>query len=118
LSLEQWIWCLAFGFGTLLWFQVVTLYPTSWCPDIMSWKLNCCKKKEPEVFDPTVDGSDVEAPADKKKKKDEESAPEGEAKGRKSQQNITAPVEGDPKSQTSVDGGKQGKKSLVAGSTE
>ncbi|RZF38790.1 hypothetical protein LSTR_LSTR008160, partial [Laodelphax striatellus] len=37
LSLEQWLWCLFFGIGTLLWGQVVTTVPTRKIPKILSW---------------------------------------------------------------------------------
>uniref|UniRef100_A0A8D8R135 Calcium-transporting ATPase n=1 Tax=Cacopsylla melanoneura TaxID=428564 RepID=A0A8D8R135_9HEMI len=37
LTLEQWLWCLFFGFGTLLWGQVVTTVPTRKLPKILSW---------------------------------------------------------------------------------
>ncbi|XP_018332263.1 plasma membrane calcium-transporting ATPase 2 isoform X2 [Agrilus planipennis] len=37
LTLEQWLWCLFFGFGTLLWGQVVTTIPTRKIPKILSW---------------------------------------------------------------------------------
>uniref|UniRef100_T1HCL8 Calcium-transporting ATPase n=1 Tax=Rhodnius prolixus TaxID=13249 RepID=T1HCL8_RHOPR len=37
LSLDQWLWCLFFGFGTLLWGQVVTTIPTRKLPKILSW---------------------------------------------------------------------------------
>ncbi|CAG7820245.1 unnamed protein product [Allacma fusca] len=37
LSFEQWLWCLLFGVGTLLWGQVVTTVPTRKLPKIMSW---------------------------------------------------------------------------------
>lgn len=37
LSFEQWLWCLLFGIGTLLWGQVVTTVPTRKLPKIMSW---------------------------------------------------------------------------------
>ena len=36
LSFEQWLWCLVFGIGTLLWGQVVTTVPTRKLPKIMS----------------------------------------------------------------------------------
>ncbi|XP_069694644.1 plasma membrane calcium-transporting ATPase 3 isoform X10 [Periplaneta americana] len=46
LSLEQWLWCLFFGIGTLLWGQLVTTVPTRKIPKILSipsrkytWKL-------------------------------------------------------------------------------
>ncbi|XP_014227318.1 plasma membrane calcium-transporting ATPase 2 isoform X1 [Trichogramma pretiosum] len=37
LTLEQWLWCLFFGFGTLLWGQLVTTIPTRKIPKIFSW---------------------------------------------------------------------------------
>ncbi|XP_023310834.1 plasma membrane calcium-transporting ATPase 1 [Anoplophora glabripennis] len=37
LSLEQWLWCLFFGVGTLLWGQLVTTVPTRKIPKILSW---------------------------------------------------------------------------------
>ncbi|XP_026474494.1 plasma membrane calcium-transporting ATPase 2 isoform X4 [Ctenocephalides felis] len=37
LNLEQWLWCLFFGFGTLLWGQIVTTVPTRKIPKILSW---------------------------------------------------------------------------------
>ncbi|XP_066903814.1 plasma membrane calcium-transporting ATPase 2 isoform X2 [Halyomorpha halys] len=37
LSLEQWMWCLFFGVGTLLWGQIVTTVPTRKIPKILSW---------------------------------------------------------------------------------
>nr|XP_022915535.1 plasma membrane calcium-transporting ATPase 2 isoform X3 [Onthophagus taurus] len=37
LTLEQWLWCLFFGVGTLLWGQVVTTVPTRKIPKILSW---------------------------------------------------------------------------------
>ncbi|XP_060830277.1 plasma membrane calcium-transporting ATPase 2 isoform X3 [Bombus pascuorum] len=37
LTLEQWMWCLFFGFGTLLWGQVITTIPTRKIPKILSW---------------------------------------------------------------------------------
>ncbi|XP_015173645.1 PREDICTED: plasma membrane calcium-transporting ATPase 2 isoform X2 [Polistes dominula] len=37
LTLEQWMWCLFFGIGTLLWGQVVTTIPTRKIPKILSW---------------------------------------------------------------------------------
>lgn len=36
LTLEQWLWCLFFGTGTLLWAQVVTTVPTRKLPKILS----------------------------------------------------------------------------------
>ncbi|XP_043484089.1 plasma membrane calcium-transporting ATPase 2 isoform X2 [Leptopilina heterotoma] len=37
LTLEQWMWCLFFGIGTLLWGQLVTTVPTRKIPKILSW---------------------------------------------------------------------------------
>lgn len=37
LSLDQWLWCLFFGVGTLLWGQLVTTVPTRKIPKILSW---------------------------------------------------------------------------------
>ncbi|XP_024943167.1 plasma membrane calcium-transporting ATPase 2 isoform X4 [Cephus cinctus] len=37
LTLEQWMWCLFFGIGTLLWGQLVTTVPTRKLPKIFSW---------------------------------------------------------------------------------
>ncbi|XP_065351522.1 plasma membrane calcium-transporting ATPase 2 isoform X2 [Cloeon dipterum] len=37
LTLEQWLWCLFFGVGTLIWGQVVTTVPTRTIPKIFSW---------------------------------------------------------------------------------
>lgn len=36
LTLEQWLWCLFFGIGTLLWGQVVTTVPTRTLPKLLS----------------------------------------------------------------------------------
>ncbi|GMT24756.1 hypothetical protein PFISCL1PPCAC_16053 [Pristionchus fissidentatus] len=36
LSVEQWLWCLAFGVGTLLWGQIVTSIPTGSLPETMT----------------------------------------------------------------------------------
>ncbi|CAH0394305.1 unnamed protein product [Bemisia tabaci] len=37
LTLDQWLWCLFFGFGTLIWGQIVTTVPTRKLPKILSW---------------------------------------------------------------------------------
>ncbi|KAL5290563.1 PMCA family protein [Megaselia abdita] len=37
LSLDQWLWCIFFGVGTLVWGQVVTTVPTRKLPKILSW---------------------------------------------------------------------------------
>lgn len=37
LDSDQWLWCLFFGVGTLIWGQLVTTLPTSKIPKILSW---------------------------------------------------------------------------------
>lgn len=37
LSLDQWLWCLFFGFGTLIWGQLVTTVPTRKLPKLLSY---------------------------------------------------------------------------------
>lgn len=37
LTLEQWMWCLFFGVGTLVWGQIVTCIPTHKIPKNMMW---------------------------------------------------------------------------------
>ncbi|XP_046747533.1 plasma membrane calcium-transporting ATPase 2 isoform X2 [Diprion similis] len=37
LTLDQWMWCLFFGVGTLIWGQLVTTIPTRKIPKILSW---------------------------------------------------------------------------------
>lgn len=37
LSFDQWLWCIFFGAGTLVWGQVVTTVPTRKIPKILSW---------------------------------------------------------------------------------
>ncbi|CAG9109422.1 unnamed protein product [Plutella xylostella] len=37
LSLDQWLWCLFFGAGTLVWGQLVTTVPTRKIPKKLSW---------------------------------------------------------------------------------
>ncbi|TMW48246.1 hypothetical protein DOY81_006672 [Sarcophaga bullata] len=37
LSLDQWLWCIFFGLGTLVWGQVITSVPTRKLPKILSW---------------------------------------------------------------------------------
>jgi len=46
LTPEQWLWCVCFGVGTLLWFQIVTAFPTRWVPNILEMK--CRRKKKTE----------------------------------------------------------------------
>lgn len=36
LTLEQWLWCLFFGIGTLVWGQLVTTVPTRKLPKLLS----------------------------------------------------------------------------------
>ncbi|XP_065370727.1 plasma membrane calcium-transporting ATPase 2 isoform X7 [Calliphora vicina] len=37
LSLDQWLWCIFFGLGTLVWGQLITSVPTRKLPKILSW---------------------------------------------------------------------------------
>ncbi|KAK3932602.1 Plasma membrane calcium-transporting ATPase 3 [Frankliniella fusca] len=37
LTFDQWLWCVFFGFGTLVWGQIVTTVPTRKIPKILSW---------------------------------------------------------------------------------
>ncbi|XP_055372727.1 plasma membrane calcium-transporting ATPase 2 isoform X3 [Condylostylus longicornis] len=37
LTLEQWLWCILFGVGTLVWGQIITTVPTRKLPKILSW---------------------------------------------------------------------------------
>jgi Ca2+ transporting ATPase len=36
LALDQWLWCLFFGIGALLWAQLITTVPTPKCPKIFA----------------------------------------------------------------------------------
>ncbi|XP_023296722.1 plasma membrane calcium-transporting ATPase 2 isoform X3 [Lucilia cuprina] len=37
LTLDQWLWCIFFGLGTLVWGQLITSIPTRKLPKILSW---------------------------------------------------------------------------------
>ncbi|KAG1699330.1 Plasma membrane calcium-transporting ATPase 3 [Nymphon striatum] len=37
LSLDQWMWCLFFGFGVLVWGQLITTIPTRRLPKMFTW---------------------------------------------------------------------------------
>ncbi|EDW50900.1 GM26783 [Drosophila sechellia] len=37
LTLDQWLWCVFFGIGTLVWGQLITSVPTRKLPKILSW---------------------------------------------------------------------------------
>lgn len=50
LTLEQWLWCLLFGVGTLLWGQIVTTVPTKKLPKILSYVSNNAKKGGPKLI--------------------------------------------------------------------
>jgi len=52
LTLEQWMWCFLFGFGTLLWGQIVTTIPTKKLP-----KNFAVGSDVPDTNYPTIDGS-------------------------------------------------------------
>lgn len=52
LTLEQWMWCFLFGFGTLIWGQIVTTIPTHKLPKNMT-----VGSDVPDAIYPTIDGS-------------------------------------------------------------
>ncbi|XP_050678391.1 plasma membrane calcium-transporting ATPase 2 isoform X2 [Leptidea sinapis] len=60
LTLEQWLWCLFFGAGTLVWGQLVTTIPTRKIPKKLSWGRG---QPDPESIQP---GPDYDADLDKK----------------------------------------------------
>ncbi|KAI1715124.1 e1-E2 ATPase domain-containing protein [Ditylenchus destructor] len=53
LNLEQWLWCIAFGVGTLLWGQIVTTIPTKGLPQ--NWTIG---SGEVEPTDIMLDGDE------------------------------------------------------------
>ncbi|XP_047519165.1 plasma membrane calcium-transporting ATPase 2 isoform X12 [Pieris napi] len=60
LTLEQWLWCLFFGAGTLVWGQLVTSIPTRKIPKKLSWGRG---QPDPESLQP---GPDYDSDLDKK----------------------------------------------------
>jgi len=54
LNIEQWIWCILFGVGVLLWQQVVTTFPTSFFGGKMELDSNTIPKFENNNFNPRV----------------------------------------------------------------
>lgn len=63
LSPEQWMWCLVFGVGALIWGQVVTTVPTRKLPKILSWG-----RGHPEQFTEGVTlGEEYDPDADKRR---------------------------------------------------
>ncbi|XP_013174707.1 PREDICTED: plasma membrane calcium-transporting ATPase 3 isoform X4 [Papilio xuthus] len=60
LSIDQWLWCLFFGAGTLVWGQLVTTVPTRKIPKKLSWGRG---QPDPETIQP---GPDYDADLDKK----------------------------------------------------
>ncbi|XP_045518773.1 plasma membrane calcium-transporting ATPase 2 isoform X5 [Pieris brassicae] len=60
LTLEQWLWCLFFGAGTLVWGQLVTSIPTRKIPKKLSWGRG---QPDPESIQP---GPDYDSDLDKK----------------------------------------------------
>uniref|UniRef100_A0A336KVS7 Calcium-transporting ATPase n=1 Tax=Culicoides sonorensis TaxID=179676 RepID=A0A336KVS7_CULSO len=63
LTLEQWLWCLMFGVGTLLWGQIVTTVPTKKLPKLLSWG-----RGHPEEYAETLalEGDGYDSMEDKK----------------------------------------------------
>ncbi|XP_046405440.1 plasma membrane calcium-transporting ATPase 2 isoform X5 [Ischnura elegans] len=64
LTLEQWLWCLFFGFGTLIWGQLVTTVPTRKIPKILSWG-----RGHPEEYTNTVNLGEEKFDPDSQEKK-------------------------------------------------
>uniref|UniRef100_A0A2A4JL02 Cation-transporting P-type ATPase C-terminal domain-containing protein n=1 Tax=Heliothis virescens TaxID=7102 RepID=A0A2A4JL02_HELVI len=60
LSIDQWLWCLFLGAGTLVWGQLVTTVPTRKIPKRLSWGRG---QPDPETIQP---GPDYDADLDKK----------------------------------------------------
>ncbi|KAL4712465.1 hypothetical protein ACJJTC_007481 [Scirpophaga incertulas] len=60
LSVDQWLWCLFFGAGTLVWGQLVTTVPTRKIPKNLTWG-----RGQPEQ-DTIQPGPDYDADLDKK----------------------------------------------------
>ncbi|XP_030040714.1 plasma membrane calcium-transporting ATPase 2 isoform X3 [Manduca sexta] len=60
LSIDQWLWCLFFGAGTLVWGQLVTTVPTRKIPKTLTWGRG---QPDPETIQP---GPDYDADLDKK----------------------------------------------------
>ncbi|XP_026317050.1 plasma membrane calcium-transporting ATPase 2 isoform X7 [Hyposmocoma kahamanoa] len=60
LSIDQWLWCLFFGAGTLVWGQLVTTVPTRKIPKTLSWGRG---QPEPDTIQP---GPDYDGDLDKK----------------------------------------------------
>ncbi|XP_052745278.1 plasma membrane calcium-transporting ATPase 3 isoform X6 [Bicyclus anynana] len=60
LSIDQWLWCLFFGAGTLVWGQLVTTIPTRKIPKKLSWGRG---QPDPESMQP---GPDYDPDLDKK----------------------------------------------------
>ncbi|XP_044741527.1 plasma membrane calcium-transporting ATPase 2 isoform X4 [Chrysoperla carnea] len=63
LTLEQWLWCLFFGVGTLLWGQLVTSVPTRKIPKILSWG-----RGHPEEYTEAINLGDEKFDVDSEKK--------------------------------------------------
>ncbi|PAV87295.1 hypothetical protein WR25_15865 isoform B [Diploscapter pachys] len=57
LDVEQWLWCLAFGVGTLLWGQIVTTIPTGSLPQNMTIGSGEAPANDPLM--PDYDNSDT-----------------------------------------------------------
>uniref|UniRef100_A0A2H1W8X0 Calcium-transporting ATPase n=1 Tax=Spodoptera frugiperda TaxID=7108 RepID=A0A2H1W8X0_SPOFR len=60
LSIDQWLWCLFLGAGTLVWGQLVTTVPTRKIPKRLSWGRG---QPDPETIQP---GPDYDPDLDKK----------------------------------------------------
>jgi Ca2+ transporting ATPase len=49
LNIEQWLWCIFLGLGTLLWGQIVTSIPTRSIPKKLSWGRKPPQQEEKEI---------------------------------------------------------------------
>ncbi|CAH1783922.1 unnamed protein product [Owenia fusiformis] len=58
LNLEQWLWCIFFGVGTLLWGQIITTIPNQKLPGALSWGASTAEEIK------TMDDDDVDGAPD------------------------------------------------------
>ncbi|CAD5220644.1 unnamed protein product [Bursaphelenchus okinawaensis] len=58
LNLEQWLWCVAFGVGDLLWGQIVTTIPTSGIPNSFTIGSGECESAD-DIFNNEYDDAET-----------------------------------------------------------
>ncbi|KAK0152595.1 Plasma membrane calcium-transporting ATPase 1 [Merluccius polli] len=51
LSIDQWLWCVFLGLGSLLWGQVITLFPTRYCMALLGGRCGPQSKRREENRD-------------------------------------------------------------------